>query len=82
MIKVIYLAWGRFWGLERYFSLVPGVEETRVGYANGSTANPSYEEVCAGSWPRGNGGDTVPVRGGLPGGAVRAVLPGHRPHRD
>jgi peptide methionine sulfoxide reductase msrA/msrB len=49
MIKVIYLAGGCFWGLERYFSLVPGVEETRVGYANGSTANPSYEEVCAGS---------------------------------
>ena len=27
---------------------MPGVKETEVGYANGSTASPTYEEVCSG----------------------------------
>ena len=45
-IKEIYLAGGCFWGTEKYFSLIPGVVETEVGYANGNTENPSYEDVC------------------------------------
>jgi peptide methionine sulfoxide reductase msrA/msrB len=45
-MKEIYLAGGCFWGTEKYFSLVKGVCETQVGYANGSKANPSYEDVC------------------------------------
>lgn len=48
MKQEIYLAGGCFWGLEKYLSLVPGVVDTQVGYANGSTENPSYEEVCTG----------------------------------
>lgn len=44
--KEIYLAGGCFWGTEKYFSSVNGVVETCVGYANGNTENPSYEEVC------------------------------------
>jgi peptide-methionine (S)-S-oxide reductase len=44
--KVIYLAGGCFWGTEKYLSSVQGVLETNVGYANGNTENPSYEEVC------------------------------------
>ncbi len=44
--KVIYLAGGCFWGAEKYLSLVNGVVETEVGYANGNTENPSYEDVC------------------------------------
>jgi methionine-S-sulfoxide reductase len=44
-MKEIYLAGGCFWGTEKYFSLINGVRETQVGYANGSTANPSYEDV-------------------------------------
>ena len=43
--STIYLAGGCFWGCQKYFDLLPGVVETEVGYANGPTANPSYEEV-------------------------------------
>lgn len=42
----IYLAGGCFWGLEEYVRLIRGVEETKVGFANGKTENPTYEEVC------------------------------------
>ena len=42
----IYLAGGCFWGVEEYFSRIPGVVATEVGYANGHTQNPSYQEVC------------------------------------
>jgi peptide methionine sulfoxide reductase msrA/msrB len=45
-IKEIYLAGGCFWGTEKYLSLVKGIETTEVGYANGYTENPSYEDVC------------------------------------
>lgn len=46
MEKIIYLAGGCFWGVEKYLSLIPGVLKTEVGYANGKTANPTYEQVC------------------------------------
>lgn len=46
MEKAIYFAGGCFWGVERYFALIPGVLETGVGYANGNSADPSYEDVC------------------------------------
>ncbi|MCW2818363.1 MAG: peptide methionine sulfoxide reductase [Marmoricola sp.] len=39
---------GCFWGAEEIFWQVPGVWSTSVGYAGGSTPNPSYEEVCSG----------------------------------
>jgi peptide-methionine (S)-S-oxide reductase len=39
---------GCFWGAERIFWQAPGVWVTAVGYAGGSTPNPSYEEVCSG----------------------------------
>ncbi|TDJ41338.1 MAG: peptide-methionine (S)-S-oxide reductase MsrA [Gammaproteobacteria bacterium] len=39
---------GCFWGAERFFWQTPGVFTTAVGYAGGSTKNPSYEEVCSG----------------------------------
>ena len=45
-IREIYLAGGCFWGTEHYFKQVEGVVETEVGYANGITENPSYEQVC------------------------------------
>ncbi|HOW22339.1 MAG TPA: peptide-methionine (R)-S-oxide reductase MsrB [Sedimentibacter sp.] len=46
MNKLIYLAGGCFWGTEKYLSMIKGVVETEVGYANGNTENPSYEDVC------------------------------------
>ena len=48
-MKTIYLAGGCFWGIQKYLSLIPGVQETTVGYANGATENPSYKEVCSDS---------------------------------
>ncbi len=45
-MKEIYLAGGCFWGMQAYFDLRKGIEETVVGYANGNTKNPTYEEVC------------------------------------
>lgn len=44
--KEIYLAGGCFWGTEKYLSSIPGVVATDVGYANGNTKNPTYEQVC------------------------------------
>ncbi|MBS1107450.1 MAG: msrA [Deltaproteobacteria bacterium] len=41
-------AMGCFWGAERIFWQAPGVYSTAVGYAGGSTPNPSYREVCSG----------------------------------
>lgn len=46
MKKVIYLAGGCFWGTEKYLENIPGILSTEVGYANGNTINPTYEEVC------------------------------------
>jgi len=39
---------GCFWGAERKFWQMPGVFSTAVGYAGGTTPNPSYDEVCSG----------------------------------
>ena len=43
--KDIYMAAGCFWGAEHYLNRVDGVTMTEVGYANGNTESPTYEEV-------------------------------------
>lgn len=45
----IVLAGGCFWGVEEYMSRIKGVLDTKVGYANGNTDNPSYRDVCTGA---------------------------------
>jgi peptide-methionine (S)-S-oxide reductase len=47
-IEVAYFALGCFWGAERLFWEMDGVYSTAVGYQNGITPNPTYEEVCSG----------------------------------
>ena len=44
-MKEIYFAGGCFWGTEHYFKQIKGVVETAVGYANGHTPDPTYQEV-------------------------------------
>ncbi len=41
------LAGGCFWGIEHLFKQLPGVLLTEVGYTGGSSANPSYKQVCS-----------------------------------
>ncbi len=43
--KQIILGGGCFWGMEKYFQEINGVVETEVGFANGNTKNPTYEDV-------------------------------------
>ncbi len=45
-MKKIVLAGGCFWGVQEYFSRINGILKTEVGYANGKTYNPTYEQVC------------------------------------
>ncbi len=47
-LKLAMFGLGCFWGAERRFWQQPGVYSTAAGYASGSTANPTYEEVCSG----------------------------------
>lgn len=46
--KKIYLAGGCFWGIEAYFSLIPGILSTQAGYANSKIAHPTYNQVITG----------------------------------
>ena len=39
---------GCFWGVEDKLNNTPGVLSTQVGYAGGSTEEPTYKQVCSG----------------------------------
>ena len=41
----IWFAAGCFWGAQKFFKMIEGVESTEVGFANGWTENPTYKEV-------------------------------------
>lgn len=48
MRKEIVFAGGCFWGVQEYFSRVPGVLSTETGYAQSEVAHPDYRQVCSG----------------------------------
>lgn len=45
-LRTIYLAGGCYWGMEKFMSVLRGVTETEVGFANGHADSPSYRQVC------------------------------------
>ena len=45
MEKELYLAAGCFWGAEHFLKQIEGVTFTEVGFANGTTPNPTYQQV-------------------------------------
>ena len=47
-LERVQFGMGCFWGAERKFWSIPGVVTTAVGYAGGTTPNPTYREVCSG----------------------------------
>lgn len=48
-MSVAYFAAGCFWGVQRFFSELEGVQDTIVGYAGGDSEDPTYEDVCKGT---------------------------------
>lgn len=48
-LEQVMFGMGCFWGAEKVFWQLPGVELTAVGYSGGYTPNPTYEEVCSGN---------------------------------
>jgi len=47
--EIATLAGGCFWCLEAVFEQIEGVLGVESGYAGGTTANPTYKQVCTGS---------------------------------
>ena len=45
-MDTLVVGMGCFWGAERLFWNMDGVYSTAVGYAGGTTPNPTYEETC------------------------------------
>ena len=48
-LETAVLAGGCFWGMEDILRKIPGVLETEVGYAGGTTKTPTYEDVKTGT---------------------------------
>lgn len=47
--QVATLAAGCFWSMESTYKLMKGVDSVYPGYAGGTVANPTYEQVCSGN---------------------------------
>lgn len=48
MTQDAIVAGGCFWGVEELIRKVPGIVDTEVGYAGGTTDNPTYETIKTG----------------------------------
>jgi len=48
-IKTLIIGGGCFWCTEAVFELLKGVHDVESGYANGSTDNPTYRDICTGT---------------------------------
>lgn len=48
MTKKIVLGGGCFWCIEAVFQKIKGITKVESGYAGGSVAAPTYEQVCTG----------------------------------
>ena len=46
--QTAYLAGGCFWGMEELVRIIPGVQDTEVGYTGGNTTHAVYEQVKTG----------------------------------
>jgi peptide-methionine (S)-S-oxide reductase len=46
--EIATLAGGCFWCIEAVFELVRGIDTLVSGYAGGTTANPTYYDICTG----------------------------------
>lgn len=47
-LETAILAGGCFWGMEEILRTIPGVVDTEVGYAGGTTPFPTYQDVSTG----------------------------------
>lgn len=46
--QIIYFGMGCFWGAEKLFWNINGIDVTSVGYSAGNTKNPTYNDICYG----------------------------------
>ena len=49
LTEIATLGAGCFWCVEALFSSLSGVTSVKVGYSNGFTQSPTYEQVCSGN---------------------------------
>ncbi|MDC9727191.1 MAG: peptide-methionine (S)-S-oxide reductase MsrA [Candidatus Thioglobus sp.] len=48
-MQTAYFAGGCFWCVEAVFQRIDGVLEVTSGYCNGTSINPTYQEICTGT---------------------------------
>lgn len=48
-MQIAYFAGGCFWCVEAIFQRIDGITSVESGYCNGSTENPTYQDICTGT---------------------------------